>query len=214
MNAYYPIFLNVRAMKVLVVGGGLIALRKVKDLLKYGADVTVISPVICKGMADLLERGKIQVLKRKYRAGDLDGLYLAIVAAGNKCLNGQITGEAAEKNVLLNVVDDPELSDFIVPSVMHRGDISIAVSTGGRSPALARKIRTGLETHLAEEYSTLALMVSEVRAELRQKGTKFSSAAWQDALELDRMIDLLRKGDRMKAKSLLLNNLNKAKPGK
>ena len=81
MNPYYPIFLNVKAKKVIVIGGGLIALRKVKDLLKHSADVTVISPDICRGIADLLEQGKIQVLKRKYQAGDLDGLYLAVVAA-------------------------------------------------------------------------------------------------------------------------------------
>jgi precorrin-2 dehydrogenase / sirohydrochlorin ferrochelatase len=214
MNQYYPIFLNVKAMKVTVIGGGLIALRKVKDLLKQSADVTVISPDICKGIEDLFEQGKIQVLKRKYRSGDLDGLYLAVVAAGNKGVNNRVVKEAAVKKVLLNIVDDPGLSDFIVPSVVHRGDISVAVSTGGKSPALARKIRAGLENYFAEEYSTVALLVNEVRTELRQKGTKFSRAAWQNALDLDRMIDLLKKKERMKAKSLLLENLNKSKPRK
>jgi precorrin-2 dehydrogenase / sirohydrochlorin ferrochelatase len=214
MNPYYPIFLNVKAMKVVVIGGGLIALRKVRDLLKYGADVTVISPDICNGMMDLFKQGKIQVWKRKYQAGDLDDLRLAILAAGNKGVNNKVIKEAAEKKVLLNIVDDPGLSHFIIPSVLHRGDISVAVSTGGKSPALARKIRTGLETCLAEEYSTLALLVNEVRTELRQNGTKFGSTAWQNALELDRMIDLLRKGDRVKAKLLLLKNLNKSKSAK
>jgi siroheme synthase-like protein len=214
MNPYYPIFLNVQARKVTVIGGGLIALRKVKDLLKHGADITVISPNICTGIVNLQEQGKIQVLKRKYKSGDIDGLYLAVVAAGSKGVNNKVTKEAEEKKVLLNIVDDPETSDFIVPSVIHRGDISIAVSTSGKSPALARKIRTDLESYFAKEYAALALLVNEVRIELRQKGIKFSGATWQYALDLDGMIDLLRKGDRVRAKSLLLKNLNKSKPGK
>jgi siroheme synthase-like protein len=211
MNPYYPLFLNVKAMKCIVIGGGLIALRKVKDLLEHYADITVVSPYICKGIDELSAQGKIRVLKRKYQMGDLEGSYLAVVAAGDRSLNKKIVNEAKEKKVLLNIVDDPELSDFIVPSVVHRGDISIAVSTGGKSPALARKIRAGLETYFAEEYSALALLVNEVRIEMKQKGIKLSGDAWQDALDLDTMIDFLRKGERSKARSLLLNSLNKAR---
>ena len=211
MNPYYPLFLNVKAMKCIVIGGGLIALRKVKDLLEHCADITVVSPYICKGIDDLLAQSKIRVFKRKYQVGDLDGSYLTVVATGDKSLNKKVVKEAKERKVLLNIVDDPELSDFIVPSVIHRGDISIAVSTGGKSPALARKIRTRLETHFADEYSALALLVNEVRTKLQQKGIKLSSDAWQDALDLDIMVDLLRKGDSSKARSLLLNRLKKSK---
>jgi precorrin-2 dehydrogenase/sirohydrochlorin ferrochelatase len=134
-----------------------------------------------------------------------------VVAAGDRSLNTKVVKEAKGKKVLLNIVDDPELSNFIVPSVVHRGDVSIAVSTGGKSPALARKIRAGLESYFAEEYSELALLVNEVRTELKQKGIKLSGDAWQDALDLGTMIDLLRKGNRSRARSLLLNSLKKTK---
>jgi precorrin-2 dehydrogenase / sirohydrochlorin ferrochelatase len=209
MNPYYPLFLNVNAMKCIVIGGGLVAMRKVQDLLEHCADITVVSPYICKGIDDLFAKGKIQVLKRKYQAGDLEGSYLAVVAAGDRSLNKKVVKEAKEKKVLLNIVDDPALSNFIVPSVVHRGDVSIAVSTGGKSPALARKIRARLESYFVEEYSALALLVNEVRTELKQKGIKLSGDAWQDALDLDTMIDFLKKGERSKARSLLLNSLNK-----
>ncbi|MGD0855144.1 MAG: bifunctional precorrin-2 dehydrogenase/sirohydrochlorin ferrochelatase [Dehalococcoidia bacterium] len=211
MNPYYPLFLNVQAKKCTVIGGGLIALRKVNSLLEHRADITVISPYICKGIDDLFARGKIQVLKRKYQAGDLECTFLAVAATGDKGLNKKIVKEAKKNQVLLNVVDDPELSDFIVPSVLHRGDISIAVSTGGKSPALARKIRSRLETHIADEYSALVLLVNDVRTELQQKGIKFSGSAWQDALDLDSMVDLLRKGDNSGARSILLSKLKKSK---
>jgi precorrin-2 dehydrogenase / sirohydrochlorin ferrochelatase len=209
MNPYYPLFLNVRAMKCTIIGGGLIALRKVKDLLEHYADIKVVSPYICKGINDLSTQGKIQVLKRKYQVGDLADSCLAVVAVGDKSLNKKVVKEAKERKVLLNIVDDPELSDFIVPSVLHRGDVSIAVSTSGKSPALARKIRTRLETHFAHEYSALALLVNEVRTELQQQGIKLSRDAWQDALDLDIMVDLLRQGKHSKARLLLLNNLKK-----
>jgi siroheme synthase-like protein len=211
MNPYYPLFLNVQTKKCIVIGGGLVALRKVKSLLEHRADITVISPYHCKGIDDLFTGGKIRVLRRKYQVGDLEGTLLAVAATGDKDLNKKIVKEAKKNKVLLNVVDDPELSDFIVPSVLHRGDISIAVSTGGKSPALAQKIRSRLETHIADEYSALALLVNDVRTELKQKGIKFSGISWQDALDLDSMVELLRKGDKAGARSILLSRLNKSK---
>ncbi len=211
MNPYYALFLNVRARKCTVVGGGLVALRKVKDLLEHSADITVISPYICKGIDDLFAQGKIRVSKRKYQTGDLKGSYVAVVATGDKGLNKKASKEAKEKKVLLNIVDDPEQSDFIVPSVLHRGDVAIAVSTSGKSPALARKIRTRLETDFDDEYSALAVLISEVRTELQKGGIRPSGAVWQDALDLDKLINLLRNGDKPRAKSFLLNRLKKTK---
>jgi precorrin-2 dehydrogenase / sirohydrochlorin ferrochelatase len=213
-NPYYPIFLNVKGVKCVVVGGGMVALRKVRDLLEYNADVTVVSPVLCLGMKDLAEQGMIEVLKRKYRSGDLSGAGLAIIAAGDKYMNVKAVREAREKRVLVNVADDPAMSDFIVPSVLRRGDVSIAVSTGGRSPALARKIRSGLEVHFAREYAELALLVGAARVELKKEGTRASRREWQDALDLDALLDLLRKGKGSQAKSLLLSNLKDQKSQK
>jgi len=111
--------------------------------------------------------------------------------------------------VLVNVVDDAENSSFILPSYVRRGDVTIAISTAGRSPALARKIRTKLEEDFGDEYASLALLIAEVRAEVKRQGIKVDGDAWQKALELGLLTDLLRRGDSEKARALLLSSLKR-----
>jgi siroheme synthase-like protein len=209
MNPYYSIFINIHAKRCTVIGGGKIALRKVKELLEHDAEIVVICPRTCAEMSELAKFGKIQILKRSYQTGDLNGSYLAVAATGDRSLNKRVSKEAKEQKVLLNVVDNPDLSDFIVSSVVHRGDISIAVSTGGKSPALARKIRTGLEIYFSEEYTVLVRLISNVRTEMRKQGIKITGDQWQNAIDLSSMIDLLRKGDESGARDFLLNGLKK-----
>ncbi|MBN1374534.1 MAG: bifunctional precorrin-2 dehydrogenase/sirohydrochlorin ferrochelatase [Dehalococcoidia bacterium] len=196
-----------KTKRCLVIGGGRIALRKVNELLEHGAEITVISPTFCIGLNELARNDRIHIIKRNYHVGDLEGAYLAVAATGSKLLNNRVAKEAHNNKVLLNVVDDPDLSDFIVPSVLHRGDITIAVSTGGKSPALAKKIRKRLETSFAAEYASLARLIGEVRTELHQRGKKIPVARWQNAIDLDIMIDLLRNGDEAKVRELLINDL-------
>jgi len=211
MPTYYPVFLNVSGKRCVVVGGGQVALRKVRVLLECGANVEVISPELCSELNKLAESGKINVLRRRYQGGDLQGALIAIAATNNSDINQEVVKEARRGGVLANVVDDAEDSDFIVPSYLQRGNITIAISTAGSSPALARKIRTKLEKDFGDEYASLSLLVEEVRTELRRQGIKVDSDDWQKALDLDLMIDLLKKGEREKAKSVLLSNL-KASP--
>ncbi|RPJ62868.1 MAG: bifunctional precorrin-2 dehydrogenase/sirohydrochlorin ferrochelatase [Dehalococcoidia bacterium] len=213
MNPYYSIFINIKGRRCVVIGGGKVALRKVKELLEHNAEIVVVSPRSRVELGELAKRGKIQILKRSYKTGDLENTYLAIAATGDKSINKRAAKEAKEKHVILNVVDNPELSDFIVPSVVHRGDISIAVSTGGKSPALARKIRTGLEEYFAGEYASLARMISDVRTELRKQGIKIAGDQWQEAIDVSTMINLLREGDEAAAKAFLVNGLKKPKCG-
>jgi len=205
--AYYPMFLKISRKKCVVVGGGWVARRKVRALLEYGAGVEVISPDPCPELNKLGETGEIKVLRRRYQSGDLQGAFLAIAATDNRALNRQVVKEAKDKAVLVNVIDDLENSDFIVPSYVRRGALTIAVSTAGRSPALARKIRTRLEKELGDEYASLVRLVGEVRAEVRRQGIKVTGDDWQEALDLDLMIDLLKRGDDQKAKAVLLDNL-------
>jgi siroheme synthase-like protein len=205
--AYYPIFLKISRKKCVVVGGGRVALRKVRALLEYGANVEVISPDPCPELIGLAERGQIRILHRHYRPGDLRKAFVAIAATDSSALNQQVIKEAKGKAVLVNVVDDLENSDFIVPSYVRRGALTIAVSTAGRSPALARKIRTKLEKELGDEYASLVRLIGEVRAEVRRQGIKVTGDDWQEALDLDLMIDLLKRGDDQKAKAVLLDNL-------
>lgn len=187
------------------------ALRKTQALLECGAAVEVISPALCPGLEELASNGPLKVLLRRYRRGDLKGAALAIAASDDGEVNRAVSEEAKASGVPVNVVDVPGLSSFIVPSVLRRGELTIAVSTGGRSPALARRIRAELERSMGEEYSLLASLAAEVRSELRQEGIAVTAEAWQGALDLDTLLGLLRSGCRDAAKQRLSESLKKHK---
>jgi siroheme synthase-like protein len=206
---YYPVFLNLQDRSCLVTGGGQVALRKANTLLAHGAQVTVISPRLCAGMHKLSSDGRIKVINRAYERGDIKGFHLAIVATGNRRVNLAAAGEAKKRGVPVNVVDDPVLSDFIVPSIMRRGSLCIAVSTSGKSPALARKIRSRLEHEFGKEYELLVPVIEKARRQLKRHGLKVSSRDWQEAIDLDSMIELIRKGRDTEAGEALFKKLRK-----
>jgi siroheme synthase-like protein len=210
MSSYYPIFLNVKGKRCVVVGGGEVAERKVKALMEQDAQVMVVSQRLTAELEEMVRQGAIQIVLRDYCPGDLKGALIAIAATDSTQVNRQIAEEGKRWGVLVNVVDDPEASDFIVPSRLCRGDITIAISTGGRSPALARKIRTELESCIGPEYDSLAQLLSQVRAELKKSGSSLSGDAWQEALDLETLLPLLRAGRVEEARRLLLDNLTKA----
>ncbi|MFC1977077.1 bifunctional precorrin-2 dehydrogenase/sirohydrochlorin ferrochelatase [Chloroflexota bacterium] len=212
LPAYYPIFLNISGRGCVVVGGGQVAFRKVKTLLEHGAVVAVVSPDLCSELNQLAKSGQIRVLQRSYRAGDLQDAVIAIAATDDSNTNLEVAKEGRKRAILVNVVDDAESSDFIAPSYVRRGDVTIAVSTAGRSPALARKIRTRLEKDFGDEYASLALLLDEVRAEVKRQGIKVNGDTWQETIDLGLLFDLLREGNSEKAKAILLNNL-KARQG-
>ena len=207
MNSYYPVFLNIKGKKCLVVGGGQVALRKVETLLEHGAEVLVISPQISQELKALSKEGKVNATLRSYQPGDLQGAMVVIAATDDNRINSAVAAEARAKGILVNVVDDANQSDFIVPSCVTRGDLTIAVSTSGKSPALARKLRAKIESDLAEEYAALILLVEEVRQDMLKQGVRFDSSAWQEALDLDLLMGLLKNGETGKAREALLNSL-------
>ena len=206
---YYPIFLDLSGKRCVVVGGGQVAWRKVTSLLENNAVVEVVSPVICPEIQKLADSGKIVLKQKAYQTGDLKGAVLAIAATDDSDTNTRVSSEGRANSILVNVVDDAAKSDFILPSCLRREDLTIAVSTSGRSPALARKIRTLLETQFSREYSDLTLMINEVRSEMLKRGLRFSGDDWQEALSLDPILDFLKKGNREAAKQFLINNLMK-----
>lgn len=208
-SPYYPMFLNIRGKKCVVVGGGLVALRKVRALLEHGASVEVISAEPCPELNQLGKDGAVGILCRGYVPGDLEDALIAVAATDDGEINGRVAGEARSMRVLVNVVDDPQRSDFIVPSYFCRGDITIAVSTGGRSPALARRIRAKLEESLGDEYAALALLVGEVRSELRRRGITVDSHDWQRVLDLDSLIHMVQAGRNEEARAVLFSSLEK-----
>ncbi|MFA5079104.1 MAG: bifunctional precorrin-2 dehydrogenase/sirohydrochlorin ferrochelatase [Dehalococcoidia bacterium] len=209
MAKYYPVYLNLQGRKCLVAGGGGVALRKVTALLEHGAEVTVVSPRLCAGLRGLAEEGLIKTIHRPYRTGDMKGASVAVVATSNRRINRSAAEEAVKLKVPVNVVDDPLLSDFIVPSVLRRGDLSIAVSTSAKSPALARKIRARLEDEFGEEYASLVTVIEKARSYIKKQGLKVGSNDWQKALDIDSMIALIREDRSQEAQEVLIRKLTK-----
>lgn len=207
--AYYPSFLNIQGKRCVVIGGGKVALRKVKALLDCGANVTVVSPALHRDLAQLAEAGTISLIHRNDKPGDLMGAFIAIAATTETDTNKRVAMEAKSQGILVNVADDLEQSDFIVPSYVRRGDLTIAVSTAGKSPALAQKIRKKLEKDWGEEYASLVVLVNKVRSQLKQQGVTVNSGIWQKSLDLDSLIEMVRSGQGEKAKATLLNNLER-----
>jgi siroheme synthase-like protein len=207
--AYYPIFLKIQGKRCVVVGGGQVALRKVRMLIDCKARVTAIAPAFLPGFEQLVKNRALRLIQRSYKPGDLEHAVLVISATNEKGVNKRVAQDAKKQGVLVNVADDPERSGFIVPSFFKRGNLIIAVSTSGISPALARKIRTKLEKSFGEEYTSLLSLIGEVRSELREKKQRVGSEAWQEALDLDSLIQLMRSGQRKKAKGILLSKLER-----
>ena len=164
MSAYFPAFLDLRGRRCLVAGGGSIGERKVRALLDCGARVTVVSPVVTAGLARLAKERRIVHRPRPFEARDVRGVSLAIAATGVATVDSAVGAAARRRHVLVNVVDRPSACDFIFPSVLRRGGLQIAVSTGGRSPALAREIRKELEPLFSPSYGDFVERVGRARA--------------------------------------------------
>lgn len=167
---YYPLFLDLRNRSCLVVGGGSVGTRKAETLVRCAADVTVISHEFSKELKDLGEKGNPLLLNKEYDMSDLDGMFLVFAATSRRELNERIGKDAEKRGILYSVADDPDKSAFITPSVIEQGDLTIAVSTGGQSPALARKLRKDLETQYGPEYAEFLRIMGMVRKRTLEKG--------------------------------------------
>jgi len=191
MFGFYPVNLRLEGRKCLVVGGGKVAERKVVNLLSYGAKVTVISPRITSKLAG--QEG-IELWLRSYQSKDVEGFFLVICATDDDAVNLQVASECMERNILVNVVDDPPKCTFLVPSVLRRGDLTISVSTGGKSPLLARKIRQSLEGLFGPEYAEYLEVLGEVRnrvikniPDINERKRMFTELIESDILEFIRL---------------------------
>ena len=180
----YPINLDLKRKKCVVVGGGKVALRKVKTLLKAEAQVTVIAPSLTSSLAELAQAGVIFYKQKEYMCGDMTGFFLVVCATDSSFVNAAAAKEAKAKHILVNVVDQSVPSDFIVPAQVSRGDLLITVSTGGKSPALARQLRVELEKEYGDTYGMLLDMIEKVRLELKMVlvESKDREAFWQQAM--------------------------------
>jgi precorrin-2 dehydrogenase/sirohydrochlorin ferrochelatase len=203
---YYPVFLDIAGKPVVIIGGGEVALRKVEGLLDAGAQVTVVSPELYPELRGLVEEGRVRYEGREYRRGDLEGYALAFVASDDRSANAAVAREGRERGVWVNAVDDPERCDFIMPSIVQRGDFIVAISTSGGSPAMARKLREEMAGFLTDDYVLLLELATEVRRDLRQKGVLVDAEVWNAALD-GGLRGLLAEGRRVEAKDRLVHSL-------
>jgi precorrin-2 dehydrogenase/sirohydrochlorin ferrochelatase len=163
---YYPINLDIRGRRCLVVGGGRVGTRKVDTLVQCGAVVTVVSPEVSPALLQMAAEKSIILEQRPYRSSDMAGMFLVIGATDNETLNRQIRTDAEPRNLLCNIADRPEMCNFILPAIVRHGDFVMAISTAGKSPAFAKLIRQRLETQFGPEYGTLLELMGAIRARL------------------------------------------------
>lgn len=187
--AQYPVNLVVEGRRCLVVGAGNVAVRKVEGLLACGAVVTVIAPEVDERIRSL----GVAVEQRPYAAGDVVGYRLVVAATNDSLVNRAVYDDGERAGVWVNSADDPLSCSFTLPSVVRRGPLTVAVSTGGHSPALATWLKSRLESELGPEYQTLLELLSAERESLKAQGRSTEGLAWQKALESD-MLTLIRAG--------------------
>ncbi len=205
---YYPVLLDLNGRRVVVVGGGRVAARKVASLVEAGARVRVVSLALAPETEAVCRRSGVEVLLRAFEAGDLDGAWLVVCATDNEGVNREVAGAAEAAGVFVNVVDVPPLCSFIVPASVTRGDLTVAVSTGGASPAAARRLRQRLQREFGPEWGPYLRLLRAARARLTSLGRP--AAQNRDlfyALVDSELFDLVRAGDAEGVERILARQL-------
>ncbi len=212
MAKYYPAFIDVSNRICIVIGGGDIGRDKVEKLIDCGAAVRVISAQPESWLSQLVRDDQIEWVKRKYQPGDLKDAFIAIlVDTSEQNINAKVSDEASERNVLLNVVDVTHLCTFIAPSVANRGEITIATSTGGTSPALARTFREKIEAECPcrlLEFADLAPLLSWARGVVKENKWLINPTYWQECIN-EELLDMVQSGSQDLARERLISLLEK-----
>ena len=199
----YPVNLDLTGRRVLVVGGGPVAARKVQGLLAAGAEVTVVAPVALQEIAD---DHRVRWHRRPYRRGEVASYRLVVTATGDPAVDGQVFWDAEAADVWLNSADEPEHCSFTRPAVTTLDDLQVTVSTNGRSPAVAAWLRRAIDETVGPEHATVVSLAAEVRSELRSVTGTSESPDWANALD-DALVALVRSGDLEGARQYLRSAL-------
>lgn len=165
--AYFPLFVSLDSLPCLVIGGGKVALRKVKTLQEYGARITVVAPEI---HPEIEEMAGLTFIRRRFEERDLKGIRLVFAASSDEACNAEAARLCREKKILINVADVAEECDFFYPALVKRGDVVVGISTGGKSPAIASTVRKIIERVLPENLGAFTEKVGRVRKEIKDKG--------------------------------------------
>jgi len=193
---YYPVNLDIAGRRCLVVGGGQVAERKVERLLQCGARVAVLSRQLTERLACLARDGAVEHVDSEYEAEKIGDAMLVIGATDREDVNDAVSRDCRRRGILVNIVDDPRRCDFILPSILQRGDLMVAVSTGGRSPALAKQIREDLEGCFGPEYSVLLDILAELRSKVTARGRSAAeNKVLFEAVVRSDVLELIRAGD-------------------
>jgi len=205
---YYPVFLDLNGQKVLVVGGGEVAERKVKSLLLYGCEISIISPHLTAYLKELVVKKKIYHIPHESLNAFLDDAFIVIAATDDSTLNSQIASQSKERGILVNVVDEPSNCSFIMPSVIKRGDLQIAISTAGKSPALAKKIRKEMDSMFGQEYASFVELLGLLRSQLlsKQRPSSQNKTMFQQLVDSN-LLELIREKNWDSVKSTLVSLL-------
>lgn len=182
--ALYPIFVETKGRRVIVIGGGHVGAEKVRGLLSAEADITVVAPSLLPELQEHADAARIRHIAREYREADLDDSYeFVMVATDDGAINAEVAAAAKNRRLWVNAADDPKNCDFILPAVVRKGKITLAASTSGTSPALARRLREELDAYLTDDMPALADLLAEVRQEVRERGIRIESDTWQEAID-------------------------------
>ena len=204
MNTYYPVYIQLREQPCVVIGGGKIAEGKVEGLLAAQANVKVISPELTPHLQELVEDQQITYLARTYQPGDLTGAFLVICATDQAAINHQVWQEATANRQLVNVVDDTPRCNFIAPSILRQGDLTIAISTSGKAPALAVRLKERFQRELGPEYERFLELAGELREPLAQHVPDFETrkALWYELVDSE-ILEVLARGDEASAREII-----------
>ena len=205
--ALYPIFVELKGRPVIVIGGGHVGAEKVRGLLAAEAAITLISPDLIDELREHAEAGRIRHIARAYEEADLDdGYEFVMVATDDGAINADVAAAGKQRGLWVNAADDPQNCDFILPAVVRKGKITLAASTSGTSPALARRLREELDAYLTEDMPALADLLAEVRQEMRTHGIKVESDTWQYAID-EQLRVLLAQRKFVQARARLIERL-------
>jgi precorrin-2 dehydrogenase/sirohydrochlorin ferrochelatase len=206
--SFYPVNLDIKDRGCLVVGGGAVASRKAKTLAECGAIVTVVSLEFTQSLRDIESSSNVTLISRPYETSDLDGKFLVIGATNNEALNRRINADAEARHMLCNIADVPDICNFILPSIIRRGDLVIAVSTSGKSPAFAKKLRKDLEKNFGDEYARFLALMGAIRTRLLQ--TAHAPEAHKPLFERlihGNLLELIKNDQKKEINRLLLDVL-------
>ena len=197
---YYPIFLDIEDRAVLIIGGGNVCARKAETMMKYGARVTVVSPEFTDEIEGWASEGRLAVKRKRYDESDLDGANIVIASTDDQAVNERIAADCRARRIPVNVVDVTPLCEFIVPAIIEKGSVQIAISTGGKSPALARTLKEDLQRLVGPEYAEVNDVLGTLRdGAKRVLPTDVDRKRFFDGIIAEGVLDLLREGKRREA---------------